>query len=119
MQFFAGEAPAVPDPSGVLDLGSLMPPWVQNISIVGILVLIVMAFMRDWVITKSRHDRELASRDEIASIYKKAAEDSNANVDKLSNGLTPVLAQNEAMLKAISEIQEEQRRYREERGQRR
>lgn len=118
MQFFSGEAPAVPDPSGVLDLGALMPPWAQQLTVVTLLVLIVAAFFRGWVITNSKHAEQMAREREIGEIYKKAAEDANANVERLSTAFSPILAQNDAILKAVTEVQEEQRRYR-ERGTRR
>lgn len=90
-----------------------MPPWAQQISLLGLLILIVAAFLRGWIITRSQNDRDLAAERRVSDIWERNAEVANSQVDRLTAALQPVLDGNAAILKAVSEVQEEQRRMRE------
>jgi hypothetical protein len=102
---------AVPD-----GIDALMPPWAQQLSLVGLLILIVAAFMRDWVISAARHEKEMASERKVSEVWEQNATRAAEVLTEFTTALDPVLKGNEAILKAVSDIQAEQRRYREERG---
>jgi hypothetical protein len=111
-RFWAESAPAaVPD-----GIDALMPPWAQQLSLVGLLILIVAAFMRDWVISSSRHEKEMASERKVSEVWEQNATRAIEVLQNFTEALEPVLRGNDAILKAVSEIQDEQRRYRNERG---
>jgi hypothetical protein len=105
--FLAEEAPAIPD------LNALLPPWAQQISLLGLLLAIVLAFLRGWVITKLQNERDIAAERRVSDIWERNAQVANSQVDRLTAALQPVLDGNAAILKAVSEVQEEQRRMRE------
>lgn len=102
---------AEPTP-GVPDLNALMPAWAQQLSLVGLLILIIASFLRGWVVTKRQNDSDLASERRVSEIWQKNAETANSQVDRLTTALAPVLDGNAAILKAVAEVQEEQRRMR-------
>jgi hypothetical protein len=99
-------------------LDSVIPPGLEQISLVGLLLLIAVAFIRDWVISSTRHEKELATERKVSEVWEQNATSALALLKELTNAFDPVLKGNEALLKAVSEIQEEQRRYRDERGTR-
>jgi hypothetical protein len=101
------------DGSGTPDLDALLPPWAQQLSLLGIMVIIVLAFMRGYVITRAQNERDIAAERRVSDIWEKNFHDSEANNNKLIAALEPVLKGNDAILKAVSEVQDEQRRYRE------
>lgn len=102
--------------SSVPSLDALLPPWAQQLSLLGLLILIVIAFLRGWVITKAQNDSDIAAERRVSDIWESNAKDAAANNDKLIAALQPVLSGNEAILKAVSDVQDEQRRMRERRG---
>jgi ABC-type multidrug transport system fused ATPase/permease subunit len=97
---------------GIPDLNALMPAWAQQLSLVGLLILIIASFVRGWVITKRQNESDLASERRVSEIWQKNAETANSQVDRLTTALTPVLDGNAAILRAVTEVQEEQRRMR-------
>jgi hypothetical protein len=97
----------------VPSLDALLPPWAQQLSLVGLLVVIVAAFMRGWIVTKAQNERDIAGERRVSDIWERNANTANLNNDKLIAALEPILAGNEAILKAVSEVQDEQRRFRE------
>lgn len=114
--WLAGEAPAVPE-----GIDALMPPWAQQLSVLGLLVIIITAWVRGWVVTRAQADREIAAERRVSDIWEATATKSLAINETFVDAFAPVLDSNQAILKAVTEVQNEQRRYREdrERGSRR
>lgn len=104
---FREEVPAVPD------LNALMPAWAQQLSVLVLLILVVSAFLKGWVVTRAQNERDVAAERRIADIWEQNYLGEKANNEKLIAALQPVLSGNEAILKAVTEVQEEQRRTRE------
>lgn len=96
--------------STVID--AALPDWVQGISLLTFLLLTVLAFLRDWVITSRRHERELALKDRVIEVWEGVANKATENNDRLVDALDPVLKGNDAVLKILGEMQEEQRNAR-------
>lgn len=96
-------------------LDALLPPWAQQLSLLGVLMLIVMSFVRGWIVTKAQNERDIGAERRVSDIWEKNYIEANVNNEKLIAALQPVLASNEAILKAVSEVQEDQRRMRERR----
>jgi hypothetical protein len=103
---------AEPD-TAVPDVNALMPPWAQQLTVLSMLVIIVSAFIRGWVVTRRQNESDLAAERKVSDIWEKNAEVANSQVDRLTAALQPVLDGNAAILKAVTEVQEEQRRMRE------
>lgn len=104
---FREEVPSVPD------LNALMPAWAQQLSVLVLLILVVSAFLKGWVVTRAQNERDMAAERRIADIWEQNYLGEKANNEKLIAALQPVLSGNEAILKAVTEVQEEQRRTRE------
>lgn len=104
---FAAEVPAVPEG---FDLNALMPPWAQQLSLLTLLILIVMAFARGWVVTRAQADREIEAERRITEVWKANAESSNELTQQLTEGFEPVLTSNAAILKAVEALQDRQER---------
>lgn len=105
---FLGEAAPIPDV-----VNDVLPPWAQGLSLVSILTLIILAFLRDWVISAKRNEREVAAERRVSETWERNFHQATENNDKLIAALDPVLTSNQAILKAVTEVQEEQRRTRE------
>lgn len=99
-------------------IDALLPPWAQQLSVLGLLLIAVMSFVRGWIVTKSQNERDIAAERRVSDIWESNATKALEISQTLTTTLAPVLDQNDAILKAVSEIQEEQRRAR-ERGPRR
>jgi hypothetical protein len=107
----AGEAPpAIPE-----GLDALLPPWAQQLSLVSLLVIAILAFLRGWVVTRPQAEREVAAERRIAEIWERNATQALELNRQLTEGLAPVLEGNEAILRAVQSLQEEQGRMRERR----
>ncbi len=115
MFFAEGEPPS---------LDALMPPWAQQISLLTLLILIVAAFMRGWVVTRAQAGREAEAERRIAEVWKGNFEHANALNKQLTDAFQPVLDQNAAILKVVEAVQarqvaaEERDRWLRDRGDR-
>lgn len=113
------EVPAVPE-----GLDALMPPWAQQLSLITLLVLIVAAFMRGWVLTRAQADREIEAERRISDVWQGNFQGAEALNQQLTSALDPVLEGQAALLKAVEALQDRQERaeererwLRERRGQ--
>jgi hypothetical protein len=97
---FAGEAPNVPE-----GLDALMPAWAQQLSLLTLLILIVSAFLRGWVVTRNQNQRDIDAERRIADIWKSNFEQSTELNQRLTEALQPVLESNGAILKAVEAVQ--------------
>lgn len=102
--YLAGEAPVLPD-----GLDALMPPWAQQLSLVGLLIVIVVSFMRGWVMTRSACDREVEAERRISDIWKANHEQATELNEQLTDAFQPVLESNAAILKVVESLQSWQR----------
>lgn len=109
--FRAGEA----TPEG---LDALMPAWAQQLSLLGLLILILAAWLSGRVLTRAQADREVEAERKIGDIWKGNFEQSNELNKQLTNALDPVLQSNAAILRVVESLQERQRAA-EEREERR
>lgn len=109
--FFAGEVSAVPTEG----LDALLPPWAQGLSLVSLLVIITAAWLRGWIVTKGEYERGIAAERRVSDIWEANFNGATQLNQQLTQALAPVLASNEAVLKAVEAVQEEQRRMRERR----
>lgn len=111
----------VPAPEG---LDALMPAWAQQLSLLTLLVLIVVAFLRGWVVTRAQAAREAESERRIAGVWQANYERSTELNKQLTDAFQPVLEQNSAILKAVEAVQarqmaaEERDRWMRDRGDR-
>jgi hypothetical protein len=92
----------------VPSLDALLPAWAQQLSLLGLLIVIVVAFMRSWVLTRSQAAREVESERRIADIWKGNFEQSTELNKQLTAAFQPVLDQNAAILKAVEAVQTRQ-----------
>lgn len=115
MRWIAGEVPALPTEG----LDALLPPWAQGLSLLSILVIIIVAWIRGWVVTRAQNERDVASERRVSEIWEANANQASTLAKELTQAFAPVLEQNEAILKAVQAVQEEQRRMRDVRGPRR
>jgi Tfp pilus assembly protein PilO len=92
----------------VPNLDALLPAWAQDLSLVGILLIIIVSFIRGWVVTRGQAQRELDTERKIAEIWKTNFEQSTAQNQRLTEAFQPVLDQNAAILKAVEAVQARQ-----------
>lgn len=104
------EAPVVPE-----GLDALLPPWAQQLSLLTLLVVIVTAFLKGWVVTSRQNERENEAERRIAEIWKLNYEKSTELNEKMTEAFAPVLDSNAAILKAVEAVQREQELLRERR----
>lgn len=100
---FAAEPPAVPE-----GLDALMPAWAQGLSLVSLLILIVAAFLRGWIITPAQNQRDVEAERRIADIWKTNFEGSTELNKQLTDSFQPVLDQGGAILKILESLQSRQ-----------
>lgn len=89
-------------------LDALLPPWAQQLSLLTLLVLIVMAFLRSWVVTRAQATREAEAERRIADVWKGNFEQLTELNKQLTDAFQPVLEQNAAILKAVESVQARQ-----------
>lgn len=95
-------------PGDSLDL--LLPPWAQQLSLLSLLLIIIMAWVRGWVVTRTACEREVEAERRISDIWKSNYEGSNELNRQLTEALQPVLESNAAILKAVEAVQDRQSR---------
>lgn len=101
--WIAGEAPAIPE-----GLDALMPAWAQQLSLVGLLIIIVAAFVSGRVLTRTQADREIESERKIGDIWKSNYEQATHLNEQLTGAFQPVLDSNAAILKVVESLQARQ-----------
>lgn len=104
----SADAPIAPD-----GLDSLMPQWAQQLSLISLLILVLAAFLRGWVVTRTQAEREIEAERRIAEVWKANFESSNELNEQLSQAFQPVLDSNAAILKAVESVQDRQARQEE------
>lgn len=92
----------------VPSLDALLPPWAQQLSLLGLLVIILVAFLRGWIVTRAQATREAEAERRIADIWKANSDRSNDLNRQLTEAFQPVLDQNAAILKAVESVQSRQ-----------
>lgn len=108
---------AQPVPEG---LDALLPPWAQQLSLLGVLIIIIAAWARGWVLTRTQADREVEAERRIADIWERNATQAMEHQKQLAEGVVaPILEGNQAILRAVQALQSEQERVRERRDPRR
>jgi hypothetical protein len=108
LQWLAEVAPVVGDPN----FDSLLPPWAQDLSLLGILVIVITAFLRGWVVTGKQNERDISAERRVSDIYENSATKQLELNQKITEALAPILDSNGAILKAVEAIQAEQERLR-------
>lgn len=101
--WLAGEAPALPE-----GLDALLPPWAQQLSLLTLLIVVIAAFARGYVLTRAQADRELEAERKIADIWKTNHEQSLDLLTRQTDAFQPVLEQNAAILRALEALQDRQ-----------
>jgi hypothetical protein len=109
--FISGEVPAIPTEG----LDALLPPWAQGLSLVSLLIIIIVAWVRGWVVSKAEYERGVAAERRVSDIWEANFNGATQLNQQLTQAFAPVLEQNEAILKAVEAVQEEQRRMRDRR----
>ena len=99
----AAESPAIPD-----GLDALLPPWAQQLSLVGLLVVIIAAWVTGRVVTRAQADRELEAERKIGDIWKSNYEHATELNQQLTGSFQPVLESNAAILKVVESMQARQ-----------
>lgn len=99
----AAEPPAIPD-----GLDALMPPWAQQLSLVGLLVVIITVMISGRVVTRAQADRELEAERKISDIWKSNYEQATELNKQLTGAFQPVLDSNAAILKVVESLQARQ-----------
>jgi H+/gluconate symporter-like permease len=94
--------------SDVPSLDALLPPWAQQLSLLGLLIAIVFVFMRGYIVTRSQAGREAEAERRIADIWKENFDKSTELNEQLTKAFQPVLDQNAAILKAVEAVQARQ-----------
>ena len=89
-------------------LDALMPAWAQQLSLLTLLVLVVAAFLRGWVVTRAQAGREAEAERRIADVWKANYEQSIELNKQLTVAFAPVLESNAASLKAVESVQARQ-----------
>lgn len=105
------ETPALPQ-----GIDALLPTWAQQLSLVTLLVIIITAWLRGWVITKAQNERDIAAERRIADIWQQNFEKATLLNEEMTKAFAPVLDSNAAILKAVEAVQREQEGLRERRG---
>lgn len=111
--FVAGEAPI---PAGGIE--ALLPPWAQGLSLLTLLIIIVVAFLRGWIITPSQNQRDIEAERRISDIWESNAKRATETIEQFTQAFAPLLEQSQTILRIVQGLQEEQQRMR-ERGPRR
>jgi hypothetical protein len=103
---------------------ALLPAWAQQLSLLTLLILIVVSFLRGYVVSRSQAEREAEAERKIADIWKANYEHSIQLNKQLTESFQPVLDSNAAILKAVEAVQarqmaaEERDRWLRDRGDR-
>lgn len=98
--FWSAEVQAVPE-----GLDALMPPWAQQLSLLSLLVVIIMAFLRGWVVPRTQNERDIAAERKISDIWQSNAQQAMELNREFANAFAPVLDGNEAILRAVEAVQ--------------
>ena len=98
----AGAAATVPD---VLDA---VPSWLSDVGIVGMIVLFGYSLARNKLFTAGQVDHLITQYEKVAALWEKVATERQETIMLLSENSDPVLKGNEAILRAIEELQRQQ-----------
>lgn len=94
------------------DFGGALPSWASDVGIVGLIVFFGLGLARNWFYTSGQVTHLLTQYENVAALWKQVAEERQETIKMLSDNTEPILKGNEAILRAVENLQHEQERAR-------
>lgn len=102
------------------DVGSALdfalPSWASDVGVVGILLFFGIGLARGWFYTSGQVNNLLSQYDKVIALYEKVAAERQESIKLLSGNTEPILKGNEAILRAVEELQHQQEQARQYRA---
>lgn len=101
------------------DVGSALdfalPSWTSDVGVVGILIFFGIGLARGWFYTSPQVRQLLDQYERVAALWEKVADERQETIKLLSDNTEPILKGNEAILRAVEELQHQQEQARQHR----
>lgn len=102
------------------DVGSALdftlPSWTSDVGVVGILIFFGIGLARGWFYTSPQVRQLLVQYEKVATLWEKVADERQETIKLLSDNTEPILKGNEAILRAVEELQHQQEQARQYRA---
>lgn len=85
-----------------------IPSWLTDLSLPGAIVLFGLALARGWILTSGQANRIVEAYSKVSDLWKQVAEERQETISKISEQLDPLMQGNEAILRAVEELQRQQ-----------
>lgn len=85
-----------------------IPSWLTDLSLPGAIVLFGLALARGWLLTSGQVNRLTEAHGKVSDLWKQVAEERQETIRKISDQMDPLMQGNEAILKAVEELQRQQ-----------
>lgn len=113
MPVFSEALALAADVGGVLDFA--LPSWASDVGVVGILLFFGIGLARNWWYTGGQVNHLLAQYERVSALWEKVADERQETINLLTSNTEPILKGNEAILRAVEQLQHQQsqaRQYR-------
>jgi len=102
-------------------LNVALPSWASDVTVVGLIILFGVGLARNWFYTGGQVNHVVTQYEKVAALWEKVADERQKTIELMAAGYEPVLRSNEAILRAVEQLQAQQeymrRSHGHERGQ--
>lgn len=95
---------------GVIDLS--LPSWASDVGVVGMFILFGTGLARNWWYTSGQVNHLLVQYEKVAALWEKVADERQETIKLLTDNTEPILKGNEAILRAVEQLQHQQEQVR-------
>jgi uncharacterized protein YgbK (DUF1537 family) len=85
-----------------------IPLWLNDLSLPGAIILFGLALARGWLLTSGQATRLAEAHAKVSDLWKQVAEERQETILQLNEQLEPLMQGNEAILRAVEELQRQQ-----------
>lgn len=82
-----------------------IPVWLGDLSLPGAIVLFGIALARGWLLTSGQANRLAEAHAKVAQLWEQVATERGETIRQLNEQMDPLIQGNEAILKAVEELQ--------------
>jgi hypothetical protein len=90
------------------ELPGAIPSWLTDIGVVTMVIIFGVGLARNWIYTAGQVDKMAEQYEKVNKIWEQVATERQQTITMLSDSIGPVLQGNEAILRAVENLQRDQ-----------
>ena len=85
-----------------------LPSWITDIGVVSMVIIFGIGLARNWFYTAGQVDKTLQQYQKVSDLWERVATERQTTIELLTKSTEPIIQGNEAILRAVENLQREQ-----------